>query len=881
MSKVESNSGGRTWLTALLFSVMAAGCGAGGQDPILGSGGGAVLAPTVIAVTPLNNATAVPLDNPLITARFSEPVQPINGGASFTVNCAAPCTNASGTVTLDSTARLATFTLAAGTSLAPLTQYTATVTAARSVANGLPMDNPFVWRFTTGTRPTVTLTQPVTSSPAQTNVPVATAITATFSEDMAAATFSTSSFTVVCSAPCTSPAGTVSYTAGTRTARYTPAAALAAGTTYTVTVTRAVTNLVGDALSGNQAAFPAPSNYVWTFTTQFPPTVNAVAPASNATGVALNLAVINAEFSEPVAPLASPANFTVTCAAPCTNPTGTVSLDASGRVASYTLTPGTPLEPQTLYTATVNGATSQATGLAMTAPYVWRFTTGMANDVTRPRVTVTQPLTTSPGPTPNAPANTAITASFTEDMNPATINAGSFTLSCAAPCVAPAGTVRYSVSTRTAIFTPNANLAVGATYTATVRQTASDLSNQQLAGNQAALPAASDYVWTFTTSAAAPAGNITVSSVSPLSGATGVCPGASISANFSLPPGQRLDPATVNTATFTVAGPAPASAPVMAASVTVDNATGRVATFTPQSPLSNGVTYNARIKGGSAGVKDLANPANTLVNDFVWSFTAGPATGQCLAPISLRSAAPFGIFGGSAGTTNQGLQTVINGDIGTTATSTAVTGFHDAGPGCTYTETPLNNGTVNGGIYTSAPPPTAGCPSEGNAQTASIASQARADTLTAYNQLVALPPGSDPGAGSLANLVLAPGVYTSASGSFRIQGGPLTLDARGNTNAVWVFQMATSLTVGGPGAAFPQSVILVNGAQAKNVFWQVGSAATINAAGGGTMVGTIIAQAGTDLSTPGNTIVLTLNGRVLSLGASVTMVDTVINVPAP
>jgi hypothetical protein len=93
--------------------------------------------------------------------------------------------------------------------------------------------------------------------------------------------------------------------------------------------------------------------------------------------------------------------------------------------------------------------------------------------------------------------------------------------------------------------------------------------------------------------------------------------------------------------------------------------------------------------------------------------------------------------------------------------------------------------------------------------------------------------------------------------------------------------MATTLTVGGPGAAFPQSIILVNGAQAKNVYWQVGSAATINAAGGGTMAGTIISQAGAAFSTAGNTSIVTLNGRVLSLGASVTLVDTIINVPAP
>ena len=128
--------------------------------------------------------------------------------------------------------------------------------------------------------------------------------------------------------------------------------------------------------------------------------------------------------------------------------------------------------------------------------------------------------------------------------------------------------------------------------------------------------------------------------------------------------------------------------------------------------------------------------------------------------------------------------------------------------------------------------------------------------------------------------MLVPGDYTAAA-AVHDRGRNLTLDARGDANAVWVFQMATTLTVGGPGAAAPESVILVNGAQAKNVYWQVGSAATINAAGGGTMVGTIISQAGAAFSTAGNAAVVTLNGRVLSLGASVTLVNTVINVPGP
>jgi hypothetical protein len=290
-----------------------------------------------------------------------------------------------------------------------------------------------------------------------------------------------------------------------------------------------------------------------------------------------------------------------------------------------------------------------------------------------------------------------------------------------------------------------------------------------------------------------------------------------------------------------------------------------------------GVTYTAKLKSGSTGVKDLAIPADTMLSNYSWNFKV--VSCPVPTPIVLGSVSTYGTFGGTAGMTNQGTLTVINGDIGTTAVSTAVTGFHDTGAGCIYTETPLNVGFVNGLIYTSAPPPTVACPTEGTAVTSAAAAQARLDAQTAYLTLQGMAPiGANPGA-NLAGLTIAPGVYPSASGSYMIQGGNLTLDAQGDANAVWVFQMATTLTVGGPGA--PASIILTNGAQAKNVYWQVGSAATINAAGGGTMVGTIISQAGVAISTAGNVALVTLNGRALSLGASVTMVNTVINVPAP
>jgi hypothetical protein len=249
--------------------------------------------------------------------------------------------------------------------------------------------------------------------------------------------------------------------------------------------------------------------------------------------------------------------------------------------------------------------------------------------------------------------------------------------------------------------------------------------------------------------------------------------------------------------------------------------------------------------------------------------------------VDLKMVEPFGTFGGSAGMTNTGVLTTINGDIGTIATGTSmITGFHDASN--IYTETPSNIGTVTGKIFTCTNSTTGSNSAGPSAPDCTLATQARLDAQTAYLALVAKPVGGAspaPGA-NLAGATLLPGTYVAPGGSFMIQGGNLTLDAQGDANATWVFQMATTLTVGGPGAAAPQSIILAGGAQAKNVFWQVGSAATINAAGGGTMVGTIIANDGVTFSTAGNVNIVTLNGRALSLGASVTMVNTVINVPA-
>jgi Ice-binding-like/Bacterial Ig-like domain len=287
----------------------------------------------------------------------------------------------------------------------------------------------------------------------------------------------------------------------------------------------------------------------------------------------------------------------------------------------------------------------------------------------------------------------------------------------------------------------------------------------------------------------------------------------------------------------------------------------------PVASLTNGKTYYWRV--------NAKNSAGTSAYSTTWHFTVA-----VLPPPSviLGVAARFGSIGGGAGITNQGTLTQVYGSIGTTGASTLITGFHDgtAPPTNVFTETPLNIGAVRDTIYTADAPPGAGA----------IATQGLADAQTAFNFLRDLPGGIDVstlggGAGELGNRTLAPGVYKSAPGTYGITLGDLTLDAQGDPNALWVFQMASSLTVGIAGPTGARSVILINGAQAKNVFWQVGSAATINGAGGGTMVGTIIAYSGVTFSTHDNTTITSLEGRALGLNASVTMVNTIINVPLP
>ncbi|MDP8985301.1 MAG: Ig-like domain-containing protein [Pseudomonadota bacterium] len=809
----------------------------------------------------------MPVNITTVSANFNEAMAPFTGGATFALACTAPCISPAGTVSLDSTATTAAFSIRGG--LSPFTLYTATITGAQSLATHTGIAGPYSWSFTTGasgTVPTVSATSPAQNAVKQ---PINTLVSASFSEPMDPLTITSANFSLAC--PAGSPvSGTVGYAVSGNVATFTPISALPGSTVCSATITTGVTDAAHNALA---------SNYTWTFTTgatpdTTPPTVSSTTPLANATGVPIN-SLVTASFSEPMDPLTiTGANFTLAC--PAGSPvSGTVGYAVIGNVATFT--PTSALPGSTVCSATITTGVTDAAHNALASTYTWTFTTGATPDTTPPTVSSTTPVANATG----VAINSLVTVSFSEPMDPLTITGANFTLAC--PAGSPvSGTVGYAVSGNVATFTPTSARPGNTVCSATITTGVTDAAHNALA---------STYTWTFTTGATPDTTPPTVSSTNPAAGAVGVCINKALNVTFSEP----MDPLTITTATITLAATAGGSVTGL---VSYDTQTN-IATFTPNATLvgSPATNYTATIKGAVNGVRDVAG--NALVADYTISFTTDSST--CATAPPLGAAASFGGFGGSATVTNDGLTTVINGDIGVVAASTTVTGLRDSG-GNVYTTTPNNNGLVNGVIYSLTAPP--------GSVAGQAVTQARAAALVAFNSISpsGLPGGIDMsslaqcpscggaggGADELASRTLPPGIYLSATGTYDLGGasrtvGNLTLDAGGDANAVWVFQTAAgtgTLTVGltGPATpAVPIQVLLINGAQPKNVFWYVPAGATIGT--GSTMVGTMLANAAITMSTTGGSppsaVTTTVNGRALALTAAVTMTNTVINVPAP
>jgi hypothetical protein len=221
--------------------------------------------------------------------------------------------------------------------------------------------------------------------------------------------------------------------------------------------------------------------------------------------------------------------------------------------------------------------------------------------------------------------------------------------------------------------------------------------------------------------------------------------------------------------------------------------------------------------------------ATTIALLLAWQSAAFAAT----AP-TLGSASTFAVLAATT-VTNTG-NTVLHGNLGLSP-GTSITGF---------------------------PPGTIASPFQEFPPDGTVAQAAQTDLTIAYNQ-AQTEAHTATGVTTIPTETLTPGVYNSAS-SMDIT-GTLTLDAQGNPNAVFIFQAGSTLT-----AENGISVDLVNGAQACNVFWQVGSSATLNT--GATFTGNILAQTSITVDT-GDTV----NGSMLARTGAVTLDDDAITAP--
>ena len=213
--------------------------------------------------------------------------------------------------------------------------------------------------------------------------------------------------------------------------------------------------------------------------------------------------------------------------------------------------------------------------------------------------------------------------------------------------------------------------------------------------------------------------------------------------------------------------------------------------------------------------------------------TSLAGTAQAATAVGLGTASSFAVLAG-AGITNTG-PTTISGDLGTHPTI-----------------------TVNGASTITF--------ARGFNHGADAVSQgAKTDLVTAYDN-AALQVSDQTISGDLTGRTLTPGVYTSASSLLLT--GELILDGAGDANAVFIFQAGSSLTT-----MTGSRVTLVNGANACNVFWQVGSSATLGTAS--TFVGNIIAFTSITATTGA-----TVDGRLLARNGAVTLDTNVVTSPA-
>ena len=639
-----------------------------------------------------------------------------------------------------------------------------------------------------------------------------------------------------------------------------------------------------------------------------PPLAGSILPVCGATEVPLNQ-VMSATFADNLSASSVNVNSVLLTGPGGTQVTGAVAYDQATRIVTFT--PAILLSPSTAYTYTIksgeNGIQNQS-GNGLLSDFVCTFTTGLTPDTTAPTVTATNPEDNETG----VSLNSVVTATFNEAMDPLKINATSF-LVRGPGSTAVSGLVTYAGPSFTAVFSPSGNFEPNTTYTATITTDAIDAAGNALAA---------DFVWSFTTGEGMDMTRPEVISTNPGNAETAVAVGTDVTAVFSEPmalssisndsfiladgttviagtvsyagvtatfnPTSALLPNTTYTGTittgatdasgnalgtnfvwsFTTAAEVVTTAPEVTSTdpqdletdVAVDtdvsatfseimdeltitdtsftladgaspvdgsvSYTGTTATFNPTSDLNAGTTYTATI---TTEATDL--DGNPLENDFVWSFTTAAVVVAGPLAVDLTCAEGFAVIAGSTITSTG--PSIINGDVAMSPGS-ALIGFPP--------------GVINGTVHVND----------------TIANDSKGCLTAAFNDAAGRAPGTSV-SGNIGGQTLTPGVYTAGSG-LAVSSGNLTLDAQGDANGVFIFQIPTTFTM-----TSGLQVVLSGNAQAKNVFWQVGSSATIGTTA--IMMGIIMADQSITLETGA-----VLNGAVLARIAAVSLDSSTINV---
>ncbi len=448
-------------------------------------------------------------------------------------------------------------------------------------------------------------------------------------------------------------------------------------------------------------------------------------------------------------------------------------------------------------------------------------------------------LVVETAPIDNASAvalNSKVVVTFSEAMVGASFTDASFTV-IGKNETALVGAVSYDAASKTASFKPNRDFTASTLYTATLTTTVKSVAGQAEASN---------YIWSFTSSsdAAGDTTGPTVISTDPLNNATSIIPNRNVTARFS----EALDPATVNTTTFTLSVGNVAGGASVPGVVSYSN---KVATFNPTNNLDVTTDYFVTL---TTGITDIAKSENALLTDKIWTFKTGSITAAGPAPVNLSTAGDFVIL------TKTGI---------TNVPTSAITGNIGASPITAAAMDTVSCTEMTGIIYgaDAAYPGQAYC-FKGTAPDNTLVANAVLDMGIAYTDAAGRTeaPITELYAGDISGKTLAPGLYKWGTNVW-INTGGVTLN--GGPNDVWIFQISGDLL-----QASNTQVHLTGGALAKNVFWQVGGGAGVDINTGAIFEGVVLAAKAVAVKTGA-----TVNGRLLSQTA-VTLQKNTVKEPA-